>query len=179
MTSLSPYARPLAWACCLISSLLVSMINTMVWRGTGLNLFSFSYLVFLPIGAILMGFCALSGFYLVANHFKFPARRIDFAFLLLAAVAFVLQIFLGIYLSFYFMGKVAHPSPASFMEFISLYVTRVKHAMRLNSHTQDAVAAGEAGWYLLMVQVMALCAVARTIYGATDRSGNAQWESKF
>ncbi|WP_423036951.1 hypothetical protein [Undibacterium sp. Tian12W] len=125
------------------------------------------------------GFCALSGFYLIANHFKFPASRIDFAFLLLVAVAFVLQIFLGIYLSFYFMGKVAHPSPASFVEFISLYVTRVKHAMRLNSHTQDAVAAGEAGWYLLMIQLMALCAVARTIYGATNRSGNAQWETKF
>ncbi|MFZ6743811.1 hypothetical protein ACO0LC_11330 [Undibacterium sp. JH2W] len=157
----------------------MSIINALVWRGTGLNLFSFSYLVFLPVGAVLMGFCAMSGFYLAANYFKFPARRIDFAFLLLVAVAFVLQIFLGIYLSFYFMGKVAHPSPDSFMEFISLYVTRVKHTMRFNGHTEDAVAAGEAGWYLLMVQLMALCAVARTIYGATDRRGNAQWESKF
>jgi len=151
----------------------------MLWRGTGLNLFSFSYLVFLPIGAVGMGFIALSGFYFAANFFKFHPGRIDFAFLLIVAIAFAVQIFLGFYLCFYFMGRVPHPSLASFMEFISLYVTRVKHSMRLSDHTSDAVAAGEAGWYLLMVQVMGLCAVARTIYGATDRSGNAQWETKF
>ena len=47
------------------------------------------------------------------------------------------------------------------------------------NHQSAETEAGGAGWYLLMVQVMGLCAVARTIYGAADKSGNAQWESKF
>jgi hypothetical protein len=95
------------------------------------------------------------------------------------AVAFAVQIFLEIYLSYYLMGSLAHVSLDSFMEFISLYVTKAKHTMYLDRHTSDTVAAGDAGWYLLMVQVMGLCAVARTIYGATDRSGNAQWETRY
>gem|GEM_PF-2007487 len=176
MTSPFTQARLTTWLFCLITSLLVSAFNTLAWRVTGFNLFSFSYMVLLPIGALVMGFAALSGFYLGATRFHFQPGRIDFAFLLVVAVAFAAQIFLGIYLSFYFMGSVPHPSMDSFMEFISLYVTKVKHTMHLDNRTSDSVAAGGAGWYLLMVQVMALCAVARTIYGATDRSGNAQWE---
>ncbi|MFZ6766862.1 hypothetical protein ACO0LM_07215 [Undibacterium sp. Di26W] len=179
MTNTLTHTRPIIWLCCLISSLLLSVFNTVIWRWTGVNLFSFSYLVVLPIGAVVMGFIAMSGFYFAANFFKFQAKRIDFAFLLVVAVAFTVQIFLGIYVCFYLMGRVAHLSPDSFMDFISLYVTKVKHTMHLDNHTSDSVAAGEAGWYLLMVQVMGLCAVARTIYGATDKSGNAQWESTF
>lgn len=179
VTSLFTHARLATWLLCLTTSLLVSAFNTLAWRVTGFNLFSFSYLVLLPIGALVMGFAALSGFYLGATRFKFQPGHIDFAFLLVVAIAFAVQIFLGLYLSFYLMGSVPSPSLDSFMEFISLYVTTVKHTMHLDNRTSDSVAAGGAGWYLLMVQVMGLCAVARTIYGATDRSGNAQWESKF
>ncbi|MCH8617514.1 hypothetical protein [Undibacterium sp. TS12] len=179
MTHTSHQTRILCWAFCLLTSLMASVIQTVVWRWTGLDLFSFSYLVLLPIGALVMGFIALSGFYLGATSFKYQPDRIDFSFLLVAALAFALQIFLGMYLSLYLMGRLPFPDMDILTSFISFYVTEAKHTMHFNRQTSDTVAAGGAGWYLLMVQIMALCAVARTIYGATDRSGNAQWESKY
>jgi hypothetical protein len=36
----------------------------LVWCGTGFNLFSFTYFVLLPVGAVIMGFIAMTGFYL-------------------------------------------------------------------------------------------------------------------
>src|SRR5688572_481945 len=56
-------------ACGLVTSVLTALAIVVVSRMTGLDLFTFSIWVVVPVGAILTGFAAASGYYFGSLYF--------------------------------------------------------------------------------------------------------------
>lgn len=160
------------WALCLFTSFATAALNTLIWWGGNLNLFSLKVLLLLPIGAVALCMLALSGFYFPAKRFNYVSTKTDLFFLFGVALMFGASIFLGQYLCLLLAGL---PSSVTFQTFFISATTETQHVIYLNGKASAPATAGDAGWIFLLIQFAGLLAAARSIYSFADNHGSAIW----
>jgi hypothetical protein len=165
--------RSKIWTLCLATCFATSILNTLVWFFLGMNLFSFSLYLIIPVGTIVLSIAALSGYYFGAKKLEYQSSSIDLFFLFGVALLFGFSIFLGQYLALLMIGL---PDSVSFVDFFSRDVTKSEYITYRHGKASNQGSAGEVGWLLFLVQFACLFAAAKTIYSFADNRGDAVWK---
>ena len=163
----------MAWFLALVSAALAVITNALVQFYAGRDVSSVLVAVVVPVGSIGLSFLALSGFVLWARRTGLQASVLDLVFLMLVS--------LGVAASIYWYQYIAYGAQAggSFLGFVASEVSGAKYAMHMRGMPADAppVAAGDAGWLLLIVRAACLLAVARISFSLASPGHSVQWRS--
>lgn len=165
--------RSKIWTLCLLTCITTSILNTLIWFFLGLNLFSFSMFLIIPVGTIALSIAALSGYYFGAKKFAYESNNVDLIFLFGVALLFGFSIFLGQYLSLLMIGL---PDSTGFLDFFSRDITKSEYISYRRGKPSNQGSAGEVGWLLFLVQFASLFAAAKTVYSFADNRGDAVWK---
>lgn len=136
----------------------ITLINT--W--TGFNLFTISFFVILPLGAILCGFAASSGYYFAAKHFHNKPSKILLAQMALVAAMTQILIYWLEYQSLVIDGIKA-ASFVSFSEYLDVMLTSTHLRMGRGAHI-DTGEVGTFGYWLAFFQFLGFLIGGITVY---------------
>ena len=169
--------RSSAWALCVLTALLTAAMNVAVGRVGGIDLFSITLFVAVPVGAIALGFVATSGYSISMKLFRLPAKPYELWFLMLVCVGLQLAIYLGGFLAFAHEQRSLPLTIDSFQRYLFLSITESKVSIHMKTLSKDLppVPAKEFGWFLLIARLGALLAVAKIVQSTFDSRGNSKW----
>ncbi|WP_028104533.1 hypothetical protein [Pseudoduganella violaceinigra] len=171
---MNPSALPIRlkhWGACCASFLLTLVIHQLILAKTGLSIFSFQVYAFIPVGAAVVGLCAVSGYILSPRRLQREGDRIDFAFLILLCLSVQFGAEMGSYLAWMFSHGMALPdiSPG---RYFALKITNAEYAFSDGPpHGLPAtpVKTGQFGWFLLLPRFAFLLAVAKVAWSTHAR----------
>ncbi len=146
----------------LATSILTAISVAIFDRLTGFNLFSFSLLVVLPVGAAFCGFAAASGYYLAAKYLhQRPTNILLIQMVIIAAFSQWLIYWLE-YQSMVIEGE--HVSDIiSFSQYLDLTITRAH--MRMGRAAQiDTGEVGSFGYWLAIFRFVGFMIGGATVY---------------
>lgn len=150
-------------ACGLVTSVLTALAVVVVSRMTGFDLFTFSIWVVVPVGAILVGFAAASGYYFGSLYFH---KRAGLSLLLqMVVIAGLTQILI------YYMGystlvlddgrRVSDYIP--FGQYLDITLTSAHY--RIGRAMTDTGEVGSFGYWLAAFQFVGFLVGGLSVYG--------------
>ena len=165
--------RSLAWSLAVATAALSVAANALLQFSFGIDVSSLLVAVVVPIGSIAVSFVALSGFVLAARRTGLQTSALDLAFLMLLSVGVAILIYWYQYMA------AAAGARGSFVGFVASEVSGAKYSMHMRGMPTNAppVAAGDAGWLLLIIRVACLLAVARIALSMASPARSSQWRS--
>lgn len=172
MASSSLQLRFKLWGACLASFLLTLVLHQFILDKTGLSIFSLQMYGLIPVGAALVGCCAVSGYVLSPHRVQRYGDSVDFAFLILVCLTVQFAVEMSPYLAWMFSHGMAAPdiTPG---KYFALKITHAEYAFpERHNPTQSATLAkvGQFGWFLLLPRFAFLLVVARLAWGTHARS---------
>ncbi|MEO8152317.1 MAG: hypothetical protein ABI605_04540 [Rhizobacter sp.] len=140
--------------CGTATSLLTAIVVVATAKWTGFNLFSLTVWVVIPIGAVIAGLAAASGYYFGALHFH---RRATRALLIqMTMIAALTQVL--IYGWGYATAKLddgqALPSAMSFFQYLHTSLADAHLKLQLKGHEADIGRAGSLGYWAALIQFL-------------------------
>jgi hypothetical protein len=150
-------------ACGLVTSLITAVLVTVVQLTTGFDLFSLSVWVIVPIGAIMVGFAAASGYYFGSLYFHTrPTVLLFFQMVIVAGLTQLLIYYLE-YVTFVLPDGRRVSDYIGFGKYLNITLTTAHY--RFGRAMADTGEIGQAGYWLAAVQFVGflfggLCAFA-------------------
>lgn len=136
--------------CGLITSILTALADVAIAKMTGFDVFTFSFWVVMPAGAICVGLAAASGYYFGSLYFH---KRADFSLLVQMVVIAGLTQLLIYYLGYYTMvlddGRRVHDFIA-FDKYLDITLTTAHY--RIGRGMTDTGEVGTFGYWLAVLQ---------------------------
>lgn len=134
----------------LISFALVVLAVIVVDRLTGFNIFSFSFWVIVPVGALLTGAAAASGYYFGSLFFHTRPTWFLLVQILIVTAAAQLAIYYGEYRSFVLDDGTMASDVIGFWDYLDTYL-RSMHLRAGRAHI-DTGEVGEFGYWLALIE---------------------------
>jgi hypothetical protein len=134
----------------LISFALVVLAVIVVDRLTGFNIFSFSFWVIVPAGALLTGAAAASGYYFGSLFFHTRPKWFLLVQILIVTAAAQLAIYYGEYRSFVLDDGTMASDVIGFWDYLDTYL-RSMHLRAGRAHI-DTGELGEFGYWLALIE---------------------------
>lgn len=171
MDSSSLQLRLKLWGACLASFLLTLVLHQLILDKIGLSIFSFQMYALIPVGAAVVGCCAVSGYVLSPHRVQRHGDHIDFAFLILVCLAVQFAVEMSPYLAWMFSHGMTAPdiTPG---KYFALKITHAEYSFsdRYNpTHSVTPAKVGQFGWFLLLPRCAFLLVVARLAWGTHAR----------
>ncbi len=136
--------------CGLVTSVLVALLITVAQHLTGFDLFTLSVWVIVPVGAILTGFAAASGYYFGSLYFHTrPNALLFLQMVLIAGLTFFLIYYLEYSTLVLDDGRRASDY-VSFSRYFNLAITTAHY--RFGRGARDVGEIGEAGYWFAVIQ---------------------------
>jgi hypothetical protein len=153
-------ARSIAWAGTLACTLLVVAANSIIAAMVGFDLSSLLIKVIFPVGLMVLGAIAMSGFVFTAKRTQLAVNRVDLAFLLAISASLMFLIYGGEYLFF------QHATDQTFSKFLVFRITRARYEISGPGMSPNAPATliGDAGWALMLVKTGCMLAIGRVAW---------------
>jgi len=127
-----------------LTSVLTALILFGIEQFFGFSLYSWSLWLILPIGAILSGFAAASGYYFGAKLFNRKPTKVILVYMVMISAG---TFFLTQYLNYYFL-KVDGKMVRDYVSYFSYLAIAIKStSIQLYFHTRNAASTGELGWF--------------------------------
>lgn len=165
--------RTKIWSITLLSCLIVSILNTIIWAILGVNLFSFSVYLIIPIGTIALTIASLGGYYWFAKKTNYESTAADLLFLFGLALFFGLSVYLSQYVLLSLADQI---HGMSFLGFLNESLTKTEYISYRYGQATNIGAAGDAGWLLFLVKFACLLASAKVVHSFADNRGDAVWK---
>ena len=160
------------WGAGLANFLLTLVLHQLILDKTGLSIFSFQMYAVIPVGAAVVGCCAVSGYVLSPHRLQRYGDGVDFAFLILLCLAVQFAVEMSPYLAWMLSHGMVAPDIAP-GKYFALKITHAEYAFpdRYNP-TQSVTPAkvGQFGWFLLLPRFAFLLVVARLAWGTHART---------
>jgi hypothetical protein len=152
-------------ACGAVTSLLTAIAVLLVYKLTGFNLFTLSFWVILPVGALITGFGAASGYYFGALYFHHkPSLRLLLNMVIIAGGTQILIYYLEFATLVLEDGsKVSDLLP--FGEYMRISLTTAKYSLARH-RTSGGIEVGSFGYVLAGIQLLGFVVGGLCIFGA-------------
>ncbi|MBW8909078.1 MAG: hypothetical protein JF620_08665 [Mesorhizobium sp.] len=134
----------------LISFVLVALAVIGINRLTGFNIFSFSFWVFIPAGALLTGVAAASGYYFASLFFHTRPTWFLLAQILIVTAAAQLVIYYGEYRSLVLDDGTMASDAIGFRDYLDTYL-RSMHLRAGHGGHIDTGEVGDFGYWLAVI----------------------------
>jgi len=159
------------WTICAATLIGTALLDAIILRATGFDAFNFTMFFLVPVGTLITGAVALSGFYLGAIRYAFRPGLPDLVFLSAGSVALIVLVGLAEY-----AASGAYAAGESVAHFLRTSVTETRYITYMRGMPTNAppVKAGDAGWMLLMIRVAALLAIAKVVHMSLSEE-STQW----
>jgi hypothetical protein len=168
------FARALA----VVTTFAAALINTLVVRALHFDPIQFAMWFVLPVGAIIVGGVAVSGYVLGCRRGRLAPHPFDLQFLMALCLTLPLLTVGMEYLAVLFFDGVPLQRMRSFADVVAGSVTESTLSVT-DSHFGTASArVGEFGWFILVPRLAALLAVAKIAHAASGggrRLGARAW----
>ena len=172
MGSSSLQLRFKLWGACIASFLITLVLHHLILERTGLSIFSFQLYALIPVGAAVVGCCAVSGYVLSPHRVQRYGDSVDFAFLILICLAVQFAVELSPYLAWMFSHGMAAPDIAP-GKYFALKITHAEYTFSDRYNPTKSVtpaSVGQFGWFLLLPRFAFLLVVARLAWGTHART---------
>lgn len=137
------------------TSLLTALAITAIANISGFNLFTFSLWIVVPVGAVLTGFAASSGFYFGSLYFHVKASKAMLAQMVVVAGATQILIYYLEYATLVLDSGERASSLVSFSEYITLSLTTASYV--IGRARVDTGEVGSLGYAIALVQLIGFC----------------------
>jgi hypothetical protein len=147
------------------TSLATAAILIAIERSTGFSFYTFMFWFVIPVGAVLSGFVAASGYYLGARLFNHRPTKI---LLLNMVVISVATFFLIHYFSYYFLTIEGKPVRdfVSFVDFLRIELSHTSVQFGIRAHgIGEPVELGAWGYLYAALQVVGFAAGGLAVFG--------------
>ncbi|STQ91964.1 hypothetical protein [Iodobacter fluviatilis] len=154
-----------AWILCVVTLLLTVALNFAVQRGLGYDIFSITLWFIVPVGAVLLAFCAVSGFAVASLQSGRRANFLDLIFLMCVCFALQILVVAADYISLRLSGLIPPGVDITFYGYFFQNITAaeyVSHSSRFGTSAASPV--GDFGWFLLVPRVASLLAIAKVTH---------------
>lgn len=160
-----------AFALAVLSTLLAVGLNHTIEVLFGLDLSSFFLMIALPVGTIVLGVIALSGYLWMSRRPGFEAARLDALVLTLLALSLPFLIY-GLH-----FWRAGHPG-MGYLQFIANEVTQARPVMHIHGRAIESLKdAGEGAWLFQVIRLSALLAVAHIVAKSARRTDSSAWRA--
>lgn len=160
------------WLLCLVTLLLTIALNFALRRTFGYDVFSVTFWFVIPVGAVLLAFCAVSGFAFVAARSGRKANWLDLVFLMGVCLALQILVVAADYISLRLSGVIPPGAEVTFYDYFLCSITATEYVTYSRQFGATASApVGDAGWFILLPRVACLLAIAKVTH--TKFAGNS------
>ena len=164
-------ARSIAWTGALVGTVVAVTANGIVAATVGFDLSSLLIKVIFPVGLMVLGVVAMSGFVSTAKRTQLAVNRVDLVFLLTLSASLMFLIYGGEYLFF------QHSTEQTFSKFLVFRITRARYEISAPGIIPNAPAApiGDVGWALLLVKTGCMLAIGRVAWSMA-KPDHSSWQ---
>jgi len=132
------------------TALLVAVAETVVANLTGFNLFGFSFFVIIPVGALIVGVAAASGYYFGCKYFQLRPGFFLVAQMIIVAAATNLLIYYLEYQTLVLDDGVRASSIVTFSQYLDVSLTQQE--LRIGRGATPTGPIGQFGYWLAIIE---------------------------